>query len=148
MNCLENIPNRYLLVMSCKKDGYWDTSGYCYWSKPAYHNESTFELNEEEELVKAIGCFKEEYPNGDYEIYVVKNFDRYDHEEQREYLRQLGYKGEELAKVIAEENRKKELEKKKAEKEALEERFKQEELEQLKKLKEKYELLNIKMEIE
>lgn len=140
MNNLENILNKYLLVMSCKKDGYWDTSGYCHWSKPAYHNTATFELSDEEGLVKAIGHFKEEYPKGDYEIYVTKNFDWYDHKEQREYLNQLGYKGESLAKEIAKEKHLKEAEKKKRQIEIDNEKLIQKELEQLKKLKEKYEL--------
>jgi len=136
---LENIPEQYLLVASCKKDGYWDTSGYCHWSKPAVYLESTFNLNDEEGLIKAIGCFKEEYPNGDYEIYVVKNFDWYDHEEQREYIRQLGYKGEGLAKEISKEKlmleKEKEDKKLAIEKEAQRER----DLKLLNELKEKYE---------
>jgi hypothetical protein len=136
---LENVPEQYLLVMHCDKQGYWDTSGYCHWSKPALHRKSTFNLDDEEGLIKAIGCFKEEYPNGDYEIYVIKNFDWYDHKEQREYLRQLGDKGEDLAKVISKERRIKEEEKQRNDLLITKEYEKQKELDQLRKLKEKYE---------
>jgi hypothetical protein len=136
---LENVPEQYLLVVSCEEDGYWDTSGYCHWSKPAVHLESTFDLNDEEDLIKAIGCFKEEYPNGDYEIYVVKNFDCYEHEEQKEYLLQLCYKGEDLAKEIAKEKIRLEKEKKDKELVRQQEAQKERDLKLLNELKEKYE---------
>jgi len=109
---LENIPDQYLLTMFCEDDTYFENGGYCRYYTPSYFRSEIFNLDDEESLVKAIADFKSESPSGDYEIYIVKNFDWYDHEEQREYLRQLGYKGEDLAKEISKEKELREKEKK------------------------------------
>lgn len=63
---------KYLIVMHCDEDGYWDTSGHCHWSKPEFFRESEFDLDEKEDLIKAIANFKFEYPKGDVSVYKIE----------------------------------------------------------------------------
>ena len=67
-----NMKLKYLLTMYCEEQGYWDTSGYCHWREKAFHNREEFDLDDEEGLIKAIASFVEEYPKGEYEIYVIQ----------------------------------------------------------------------------
>jgi len=57
--------------MYCGEQGYWDTSGQCRWSRPAFHNTEQFDLDQSDNLVKSLACFIEEYPPGEYEIYLI-----------------------------------------------------------------------------
>jgi hypothetical protein len=63
---------KYLLVMHCEKDGYWDTSGYCCWSTPEYFRESEFDVDDKEGLTRAIASFKFEYPKGEISLYKIE----------------------------------------------------------------------------
>lgn len=122
---------KYLLILRAEEQGYWDTSGYCQWSTPSYFQESEFELDEKDYLIKVIANFKFEYPNGDISLYKIEEMTWDDTNdiisEADPIIKDLQIKAE-----IAEK------EKKKMEKEASERRIKAYDLEQLKKLQEKY----------
>ena len=72
---------KYLLAMDCDEQGYRDTSGYCHRCKNAFHRREEFDLDDEEGLTKAIACFIEEYPQGDYEIYVIQSHREWNQDE-------------------------------------------------------------------
>lgn len=122
---------KYLLVMHCDEDGYWDTSGYCHWKKDEFFNESEFELDDKEGLLRAIANFKFEYPNGDLYLYKIEEMSWDDSnniiQEADPIIKDLKMKAN-----IAEK------EKKKKEQEASAQRQKANDLEQLRKLQEKY----------
>ena len=136
---LDNVKNVYLLIMNCKEDGYWDTSGYCHWSTPAFYSECKFELDDEESLIKSIASFISEYPKGDHEIYIVKDFDWYDNEEQKDYLNNINQKASELAKQITKEKEQKEKLKRLKEREKAHNEQVERDLKKLQELKEEYE---------
>lgn len=136
----KNLKDVYLLIARCEEDGYWDTSGYCHWSKPAFYSESKFELDDEESLIDSIAKFMSDYPRGEYELYIVKEIDWYDNEEQKEYFSKIHRKARDLSEKIKEEAelRKKELqtlERKRAEQDTI-----SRDLKKLEELKRKYEL--------
>ncbi len=62
----------YLLVAFCKADGYWDTSGYCHWSKKAYFFKEEYAISYINNLIKDLANFIYEYPNGDFDIYKIE----------------------------------------------------------------------------
>lgn len=134
-----NLKDVYLLIAKCEEQGYWDTSGYCHWSKPAFYSEDKFELNDEQSLIDSIAKFISDYPNGEYEIYIVKEIDWYDNEEQKEYLSKIHEKAKDLSeKIIAEaellEQELRILERIRAEQDAI-----NKDLKKLEELKKKYE---------
>ena len=117
--------------------GYWDTSGYCHWSKNAQHNELEFELSEEESLKKAIAQFLFDNPSGEYSIYKIKEIDYYS--EEQDLINNLGTEARKLAlKLEIDHNIKEKAAKKLQQQESLE-RQKRLDLEKLQELKEKYE---------
>lgn len=127
--------------MDCDEQGYWDTSGYCHWSKKAYHRREEFDLDDEEGLTKAIACFIEEYPQGEYEIYVIQSYREWNKQddEHESKIANIGQKAISLAQKIKEEKRLKEIEEKNKQKAKEQERIKQQELKKLEELKAKYE---------
>lgn len=72
---LEDRVMKYLVIMTCEQDLYCDTSGYWHWKKDAVFKELEFDLDNEESLIKAIGHFKFENPNGDVSIYKIEKAD-------------------------------------------------------------------------
>lgn len=133
--------------MDCDEQGYWDTSGYCHWRKKAYHRREEFDFDDEEGLTKAIACFIEEYPQGDYEIYVIQSYrewneDKFELEQDDEHeskIANIRQKAISLAQKIKEEKRLKEIEEKNKQKAKEQERIKQQDLKKLEELKAKYE---------
>lgn len=138
---------KYLLAMDCDEQGYWDTSGYCHWRKNAYHRREEFDFDDEEGLTKAIACFIEEYPQGDYEIYVIQSYrewneDKFELEQDDEHERKIaniGQKAKSLAQKIKEEKRLKEKEEENKRIIAESKRIKEQDLKKLEELKAKYE---------
>ena len=138
---------KYLLIMLCQEQGYWDTSGYCHWSKLAFYNTEQFDLNKEEDLIKCLACFIEEYPLGEYEIHLVHPYKDWNYDEdelevgEKIHNKILNIECEAIAlsRKIAEQ---KELDKKaKIQKQRIDdaEQKKQEELKLLAQLKAKHE---------
>lgn len=110
---------------------------YGTWGNPAVFYEEKYELEDEESLIKSIGYFKEDRPNGNVSIYVIEDIEwgtvYYDH--ICDLIKCGSKKAEEIAKKKEEAEkqrlikvREKQLEGEKAR-----------ELEQLAKLKAKYE---------
>jgi hypothetical protein len=138
---------KYLLTMHCQEQGYWDTSGYCHWRKNAFHSHEEFDLDDEEGLIKAIASFAEEYPEGEYEVYVIQSYREWcedewewtQDEEHENKMNEIMQKSFNLTEKIKEEKRAKEIAEKKAKQEKEAARVKEQELEALRKLKEKYE---------
>lgn len=138
---------KYLLTMHCEEQGYWDTSGQCRWRENAFHSHEEFDLDDEEGLIKAIACFRAEYPKGNYEVYVIQSYrDWYDGENEwekgEEYenkINEIMQKSFNLTEKIKQEKKAKEIAEKKAQVEKEAARAKEHELETLRKLKEKYE---------
>lgn len=126
---------KYLLSMYDEHERHTDTSGYCYWSKPAFRSNSEFYLDQEDLLIDSLASFIEEHPKGDYDIYIIESLDWTEEDE----IEELKSKAIKISKEIAEKNRLKEIEEKKKKRAAEEERDRQRELEQLAKLKMKYE---------
>jgi hypothetical protein len=137
---------KYLLAMHCEEQGYRDTSGHCCVRK-AYHSHEEFALDDEEGLIKAIACFRAEYPKGEYEVYVIQSYREWcedewewtrdaEHENKMNEIMQKSFN---LTEKIKEEKRAKEIAEKKAQQEKEAARVKEQELEALRKLKEKYE---------
>lgn len=138
---------KYLLTMHCEEQGYWDTTGHCHWRKNAYHSHEEFGLDDEERLIKAIACFRAEYPKGEYEVYFIQSYQEWcedewewisdaEHENKMNEIMQKSFN---LTEKIKEEKRAKEIAEKKARQEKEAARVKEQELEALRKLKEKYE---------
>ena len=141
---------KYLLVMDCDEQGYWDTSGYCHSYPKSYHRRTEFDLDDEEGLIKGIACFIEEYPQGEYEIYFIESHRNWNDDEfewETDYAREdtianIGQKAISLAKKITEEKRLKHLEEKNKQVEKERETIRQQELKKLEELKAKYEQSN------
>lgn len=129
---------KYLVIMTCAQEGYWDTSGYCHWKKEAVFRESEFDLDDEEGLTKAIGHFKFQNPNGDVSIYKIEKADWGSEDPFYQKTLELLDKSEDkaLQYKIADDLAQKE--KAKAKRLAEDEQAKAYELEQLRKLQEKY----------
>lgn len=133
--------------MDCDEEGYWDNSGCCHWHKNAFHNREEFDLDDEEGLIKGIACFIEEYPKGDYEIYVIQSYREWNEDEfewgqdneHEKKMADIGQKAISLAQKIKEEKRLKEIEEKKKQKAKEQESLKRIELQKLEELKAKYE---------
>ena len=133
--------------MDSDEQGYWDNSGSCHWHKKAYHERTEFDLDDEEGLIKGIACFIEEYPQGEYEIYVIQsrndwNDDTLEWEQDIEHenkIANIGQRAKSLAQKIKEEKRLKHLEEKKKQVEKERETIRQQELKKLEELKAKYE---------
>lgn len=140
---------KYLLIMHCGEQGYWDTSGYCHWSKPAFYKTEQFELNQKEGLIKCLAEFIEQYPQGEYEIHLVHPYKDWDYddytewkdncEEQESQITSIEEDALLMSKKIAEQKKIEEREKVRKEKDIAIEREKQRELKLLAQLKEKYE---------
>lgn len=138
---------KYLLAMDCDEQGYWDNSGYCHWGKTAFHNREEFDFDDEEGLTKAIACFIEEYPQGNYEIYVIQSYrewseDEFESEQDDEHeskIANIGQKAKSLAQKIKEEKRLKEKEEENKRIIAESKRIKEQDLKKLQELRAKYE---------
>lgn len=137
---------KYLLTMDCDERGYWDT-GYCHSYPKSYHERGEFDLDDEEGLIKGIACFIEEYPQGEYEIYIICDYmGWYDgnpewetgqaYEEKIDRIKTDAFK---ISKEIAEQKRLKQIEEENKQKAKEQERIKQQELKKLEELKAKYE---------
>jgi hypothetical protein len=106
-------------------------------------------MNEEESLIQAIASFIEEYPQGDYEIYVIQSCNYWSEDEdpdeqekdnkQTQRIADIVDKSIKLSKEIAERKRLEEKEARKKKRQAEEERDKQRELKLLAELKAKHE---------
>jgi hypothetical protein len=138
---------KYLLTMHCKEQGYWDTSGYCHWKKSAYHNHEEFDLDDEEGLIKAIACFRAEYPKGEYEIYIIESRKYWDEdefmwcqdEEHENKMANIRKESINLAEKIKQEKKAKEIEARNKQMIKDQEFIKQKELKLLAELKAKHE---------
>jgi hypothetical protein len=138
---------KYLLTMYCEEQGYWDTSGYCHWQKSAYHNREEFDLDDEEGLIKAIAYFVQEYPQGDYEIYVIQSYrewcvDEWEwtrDEEHENKMANIRKESINLAEKIKQEKKAKEIEARNKKLQEEKEAEKQRELKLLAELKAKHE---------
>ncbi len=117
--------------MTCEQDLYCDTSGYWHWKKDAVFKELEFDLDNEESLIKAIGHFKFQNPNGDVSVYKIEEMTWDDSND-------IIKKADPLIKQLEIEEEIAEKEKARKEKEASAQRAKTYELEQLRKLQEKY----------
>ena len=122
---------KYLVIMTCAQEGYWDTSGYCHWKKEAVFIELEFDLDDEEGLIKAIGYFKFQNPKGDVSLYKILDMSWDDSND-------IIKKADPLIKQLEIEEEKAEKEKTKKEKELSDQKARARDLEQLKNLKEKY----------
>lgn len=122
---------KYLLITYCNEDGYWDTSGHCHWSTPSIVQESEFELDNTEDLIRSIASFKFQYPNGQVSLYKIEEIS-WDDSNDIIKLADPIIERFEAEEIIAKK------EKFKKDKEAAEQRYKALELEQLRKLQEKY----------
>ena len=138
---------KYLLIMHCQEQGYWDTSGYCHWSIPAFYNTEQFDLDQEQDLIQCLATFIEKYPPGEHEIHLVHPYKHWSYDddeweaEQQTYDKILNIECEAMAlsKKIAEQKKIKEKEKAQKEKDTAIQQEKEKELKLLAKLKEKYE---------
>jgi hypothetical protein len=70
---------KYLLTMYSESER-WNRC-YAQWETDKYHNHEEFDLDDEEGLIKAIAYFAEEYPNGEYEIYIIESRKYWDEDE-------------------------------------------------------------------
>jgi len=138
---------KYLLTMHCEEQGYWDTSGYCHWRKNAFHSHEEFDLDDEEGLIKAIAYFAEEYPNGEYEIYIIESRKYWDEdefmwfqdEEHENKMANIRKESINLAEKIKQEKNAKEIEARNKTLQEEKEAEKQRELKLLAELKAKHE---------
>ena len=100
---------KYLLILQVDQTGYWDTSGYCHWSKGPYFSIQTWEIDDIDGITKDIGKFKSEYPDGNVFLYKVE----YDYWEKDKDISSILDAGEDKALNItikkAEEKKQKEL---------------------------------------
>jgi hypothetical protein len=107
---------RYLLILNVNEEGYWDTSGYCEWRKPARHatQEFTFDDDGRDRLIQTAGRFIHERPKGTYFIYIIDPSMELDkeHELIKEY--RLGLDLEEKKKLAEKQRQVKETENRKA----------------------------------
>lgn len=136
--------------MHCGEQGYWDTSGYCRWSIPAFYNTEEFDLDQEQDLIQRLATFIEKYPPGEYEIHLIHPYKDWDYDD---YMEWKDSNGEEktnkiasieqeaflMSKKIAEQKKIEEKEKAQKEKAAAIEQEKQRELKLLAELKAKHE---------
>lgn len=77
---LDSAPYKYLLYLYCTRQGYWDTFGYCHWSEDAFSEVNTFKLDNQKGLCDKLAWFKDQYPNGEYEIHIIKDVSSWDYE--------------------------------------------------------------------
>jgi hypothetical protein len=127
---------KYLLILQADQTGYWDTSGYCHWSKGPYFSKQTWELDNIDGIIEDIGKFKSEYPDGDVYLYKVEECDYWEKDKDISSILDAGEdKAKELTIKRDEEKRQEKL--KIAELEA--ERRKARELVELERLKSLYE---------
>jgi hypothetical protein len=139
---------KYLLTMRCDETGYWDTSGYCHWSKDSYHVNSEFDIDDEESLINAIAYFVEEYPSGEYDIYVIRSYREWDQDEfewiqddaHEQKMYDIQNKAVEKSKKIAEQKHLQHIEKQKLDREKEKDQQRERELKQLETLKAKYQV--------
>lgn len=128
---LESKIMKYLLVMYNANDGYWENGGRCRWSTDSSFTELEFDLSDEEGLLKAIGHFNFEYPDGELSLYKIEEMTW---DESNDIIE----RADPIIKKLAEEKEKDEKEKARKEKEASAQKAKDRDLEQLRKLQEKY----------
>lgn len=126
---------KYLLVMH--DNGKLADERYGTWGTSAVFYQEKYELEDEESLIKSIGYFKEDRPNGDVSIHIIEEIewcsDKYLHiydliKAGENKAEEISKKKEEAEKQRLLKVREKQLEGEKAR-----------ELEQLAKLKAKYE---------
>lgn len=138
---------KYLLITRCEEQGYWDTSGHCHWSIPAFYNTEQFDLDQSDSLVKSLAEFIEKYPPGEYEIYVIKPYREYNYDddewevekESHDKILDIECEAIALSKKIAEQKKIEEKEKLKKRMIIDAEQEKQRELKLLAQLKAKHE---------
>lgn len=127
----------YLLTSFCPQDGYWDTSGYCHWSKDAQFYQESFDLDDEDGLAKALADLKHDH--AEYSISIVKNLDWHDDEQIVEHISNIEERADEMVVRREEDEKIEAAKKKKKELEERREKLRQKELSQLEELKKKYE---------
>ena len=137
---------KYLLTTRCDEQGYWDTSGHCHWNKSAHHVNSEFDIDDEESLINAIAYFVEEYPSGEYDIYVIQSYREWDQDEfeyiqddaHEQKMYDIKNKAVEKSKKIAEQKYLQYIEKQKLDREKEKAQQRERELKQLEELRAKY----------
>lgn len=123
---------KYLLTMYSESER-WNRC-YAQWETDKYHNREEFDLDDEEGLIKAIAYFVEEYPKGEYEIYVIQPDE--EHENKMANIRKESIN---LAEKIKQEKKAKEIEARNKTLQEEKEAEKQRELKLLAELKAKHE---------
>ena len=124
----------------------WDRR-YDQWETASYHSREEFDLDDEEGLTKAIACFIEEYPQGEYEIYIICDYmGWYDgnpewetgqaYEEKIDCIKTDAFK---ISREIAEEKTRKMIEEENKRIIAESKRIKEQDLKKLQELRAKYE---------
>ena len=127
---------KYLLVKFAARDGYWDTSGYCHWSKEEYFRETEFDLDDEQGIIDSIGEFRSEYPRGEIYLYKIENTEW--GSDGCNHIQDIIATGVDAGKTLIVEKEKK-IKQREIEIERLRKKREEEcELAQLKKLQEKY----------
>ena len=136
---------KYLLTMDSEHER-WDRR-YDQWETVKYHNREEFDLDDKEGLTRAIATFIEEYPKGDYEVYIICDYrDWYGgnpewetgqvYEEKIDRIKTDALK---ISKEIAEQKRLKQIEERNRQALKELETVRQLELQKLDELKAKYE---------
>ncbi len=123
---------KYLLTMYSESER-WNRC-YAQWETEKYHDREEFDLDDEEGLIKAIAYFIEEYPWGDYEVYVIQQ-----DEEHENKMANIRKKSINLAEKIKQEKKAKEIEARNKTLQEEKEAQKQRELKLLAELKAKHE---------
>lgn len=133
--------------MHCQEQGYWDTSGYCHWSIPAFYNTEQFDLDQEQDLIQRLATFIEKYPQGEHEIHLIHPYKDYNYdddeweinEQTHDKILDIECEAMDLSKKIAEQKKIEEKEKLKKKIATEAEQEKQRELKLLAQLKAKHE---------
>lgn len=137
---------QYLVTKFCKRGGYTDTSGYTHNPTKEYYNQSVFELDEENDLIKSIADFYFKYSDGEVSVYLICDIeepwgiDEPDHGvSYRAKINSFYSSGKELCEKLKAEEIEKEKQNRILKRQKEEEALKAKELDQLAKLKAKYE---------
>lgn len=134
---------KYLLIASCKEDGYWDTSGHCHWRKPAFDYSEEFEKNEEGEkyLTEDLADILHKHPKCDHKIYVILDYETYEdtYNEECKQIETIESDAKLLARELQDKDFLKAAEEVKLRRENMLAEEERKDLAILKQLKEKYE---------
>jgi hypothetical protein len=142
---LNNMKTKYLLTMYSESER-WNRC-YAQWETEKYHDREEFDLDDEEGLIKAIACFRAEYPEGEYEVYVIQSYrewcvDEWEwtrDEEHENKMASIRKESINLAEKIKQEKKAKEIEARNKTLQEEKEAEKQKELKLLAELKAKHE---------